>query len=109
MEIFICLCVDTFCIALISDILNEIKMKIQDIKTYFICPAHNEKYKERAQHMKSLLTSLGFKNWIHWTSGTENYPSCLTQAMLSILQENMNNEPILILEDDVEFTGRDDV
>ena len=85
------------------------KMKIQQLKTYFICPSHNEKYKERQHHMDSLLKKIGFQTFIHHQSGTENYPRCLSEAIIQILKANLNNEPVLILEDDVEFTGKDDV
>lgn len=84
-------------------------MKIQDIKTYYICPAHNEKYMNRKLYMEKLLQNLGFTNFQHQKSSTEDYPSCLSKAMIDILQQNLNQEPILILEDDVEFTGVDDV
>jgi hypothetical protein len=79
--------------------------RLQDIKTYFICPDHNEKYQKRRQHMEALLTRLGFTNWQHYKSGTERYPKCLSNAICDILIQNLD-EPILILEDDVECSGR---
>lgn len=78
--------------------------RLQDIKTYYICPDHNEKYHTRKLHMDALLTSLGFSNFQHYKSGTEAYPACLNNAIINILQQNLD-EPVLILEDDVECSG----
>lgn len=79
-------------------------MHIQDIKTVFICPDHNPKYSARKIHMESLLHTLGFKDVTHYKSGTEKYPDCLSLATIDILKTNLE-VPVLILEDDVEFTG----
>jgi hypothetical protein len=57
--------------------------------------------------MDSMLTALGFKDIVHFKSGTEGYPKCLADANIDILSQ-YPNEPILILEDDVEFTGVSD-
>ena len=81
-------------------------MFIHDLKVIFICPAHNEKYIERKNHVENLLKQNGFKNIIHYKSSSENYPSCLLNANIDILKTYMD-EPILILEDDIEFTGID--
>lgn len=81
-------------------------MKLRDLRTVFICPDHNEKYTRRKEHMFLLLKD--FSNARHFKSGTENYPSCLLQAFIDILEAHMDDEPLLILEDDVTFTGRDD-
>ena len=70
----------------------------------YICPDHNEKYHARKVHMDTMLTELGFKDVVHFKSGTEGYPKCLANANVEILTKYMN-EPILLLEDDVEFTG----
>lgn len=48
-----------------------------------------------------MLTSLGFTNFHHYKSGTANYPMCLNNAIVSILQDNLD-EPVLILEDDID-------
>ena len=82
-------------------------MRIQDLKTVYICPDHNEKYHARKLHMDELLTSLGFKDFTHYKSGTEAYPKCLTDATVDILTQHLN-EPVLILEDDIEFNGVDE-
>jgi len=81
--------------------------RLQDIKTYFIGPDHNEKYQARRHHMEALLTRHGFTNWQHYKSGTEKYPKCLSDAICDILSQNLD-EPVLILEDDVETSGRMD-
>jgi hypothetical protein len=78
--------------------------RLQDIKTYYICPDHNEKYHTRKLHMDALLTSLGFTNFQHYKSGSEAYPVCLNNATINILQKNLD-ESILILEDDIECSG----
>lgn len=79
-------------------------MRIQDLKVVYICPDHNEKYHARKVHMDTMLAELGFKDVVHFKSGTERYPKCLADANIDILTQYMN-EPILLLEDDVEFTG----
>lgn len=82
-------------------------MKLQDINTVFICPDHNEKYRERKEHMVKLLTDIGVKNFSMYKSPTENYPKCLISGMIDVLKGHMDDEPLLMLEDDVEFTGSD--
>lgn len=79
-------------------------MRIQDFKVVYICPDHNEKYHARKIHMDSMLATLGFKDVVHYKSGTVAYPKCLNDATIDILT-TYRNEPILLLEDDVEFTG----
>jgi hypothetical protein len=56
--------------------------------------------------MDDLLSKIGFltEKLEHFKSSTENYPDCLAKANIEILTKYMN-EPVLILEDDVEFTG----
>jgi hypothetical protein len=80
--------------------------RLQDFKTVYICPNHNDKYKARKVYMDDLLTKLGFTNFSHYKSGNEEYPKCLAKAMQTILKQNMEN-PVLILEDDLEYTGFD--
>lgn len=82
-------------------------MRIQDFKVVYICPDHNEKYHARKVHMDTMLAELGFKDVVHYKSGTEGYPRCLANANVEILTQYMY-EPILLLEDDVEFTGVSD-
>jgi hypothetical protein len=78
--------------------------RLQDVKTYYICPDHNDKYHTRKLHMDALLATMEFTNFHHYKSGTEAYPACLNNAIIDILQQNMD-EPVLILEDDVECSG----
>jgi hypothetical protein len=78
--------------------------KITDFKVVFICPDHNEKYNARKQHMYNLLNTIGFTNIEHFKSGTENYPTCLNMATIHILENNLDI-PVLIVEDDIEWTG----
>jgi len=58
--------------------------------------------------MDTLLQTMGFKDVEHFKSSTEAYPDCLSQATIEILTK-YKDVPILLLEDDVEFTGEDDV
>jgi hypothetical protein len=81
-------------------------MKLQELKVVYICPDHNDKYRARKAHMETLIRQIGFpsERVEHYKSSTENYPDCLSKAVIAILTKYME-EPVLILEDDVEFTG----
>jgi len=81
-------------------------MKLQELKVVYICPDHDDKYRARKVHMEALLIRCGFPidRIEHFKSSTQNYPDCLAKANIEILTKYMN-EPVLILEDDVEFTG----
>jgi hypothetical protein len=83
-------------------------MNIVDFKTIYICPDHNDKYHTRKIHMDNMLNTIGFKNFIHYKSSTENYPTCLNRATIDILENNLDT-PVLILEDDIEWTGINDI
>jgi hypothetical protein len=78
--------------------------KLTDFKVVFICPDHNEKYHTRKVYMENLLKSKGFKDVVHFKSGNERYPLCLTIAIKDVLTKYLD-EPILVLEDDVEIFG----
>ena len=82
-------------------------MKIQDLKIVFICPDHNEKYSKRKQHMLNLLGNMGCKDITHYKSGTEKHPACIIYATIDILTKYAD-VPILVLEDDLEYTGIED-
>ena len=56
--------------------------------------------------MDNLLKNIGFKDIIHFKSSSQKYPICLSIATIEILKKYID-EPILLLEDDVEFTGID--
>ncbi len=76
---------------------------LRKIKTVFICPDHNDKYKERCAYMFNLLRNMGFENVAHYKSGSDTHdPYPLNVATYNILQMHIN-EPVLILEDDLEF------
>jgi hypothetical protein len=83
-------------------------MKIANLKTIYICPDHNEKYHTRKVHMDNMLNTLGFKNFTYYKSSTDNYPTCLNKATIDILENNLDT-PVLILEDDIEWTGINEV
>jgi hypothetical protein len=91
----------------VTKYLFKSEIRIQDIKTVFICPDHNTKYNLRKAHIESLLRTIGFTDITHYKSGTEKYPDCLSIATIDILKANME-QPVLILEDDIEFTGIDE-
>jgi hypothetical protein len=78
-----------------------IQKSLLDIPVVFICPDHNEKYNARKNYMLSMLNSHGFKHIQHYKSGSESYPTCLVKATIDILRNNLNDEPFLLLEDDV--------
>ena len=76
-------------------------MDLTKIKTYYIC-LDEGKYKKRKKYVEALLEkTLGFVNIIHYKP--EGLGECidLKKAALNILSENMNDEPILIVEDDI--------
>ena len=79
-------------------------LNLVDIPVVYICPAHNEKYLKRKDHMDLLLKNLGFKNVTMFKSGTEAYPTCLAQATIDVLTSRLDDEPFLLLEDDVDIT-----
>lgn len=80
-------------------------MKITDFRVVYICPDHNEKYTKRKNHMETMLTKMGFKDIIHYKSGTEKYPDCLSIATMNILKLCLD-VPVLVLEDDVNYIDR---
>lgn len=79
---------------------------LRKIKTVFICPEHNEKYKLRCKYMFDLLHKLGFEHVVHYKSGIQGahelYP--LNRATYNVLQMHMH-EPVFIIEDDLEFVS----
>jgi hypothetical protein len=79
-------------------------MRLEDCKIIYICPDHNEKYQKRKLHMEEMLKGIGCTNFSHYKSSTEQYPKCLLNATIDILQKNLDT-PLIILEDDVEWTG----
>ena len=80
-------------------------ISITDLPVIYICPEHNEKYINRGKNTRDLLERIGFNNIQHYKSGTERYPQCLVNATINILSANLNDSPILIVEDDIGWTG----
>jgi hypothetical protein len=74
------------------------------IPVVFVCPDSDEKYSQRKLHMLTLLSNLGFRKISMYKSTTDNYPFCLKNAFVSILKANLNDSPILVLEDDIDVT-----
>lgn len=84
--------------------LSTCKMDISNMRTVFICPDHNEKYRQRKITTEDRLQKIGIKSIAHHKSGTENYPACLIEATINVLEQNLNT-PFLLVEDDVAWTG----
>ena len=85
-------------------------MRLQDIRTVWICPDTSQKYLPRKLHMIELLEQIGMRNCQHFkTAGTGGANRELIRATIDILNQHMDDEPVLILEDDVEWTHQIDV
>ena len=78
---------------------------IKNFPVVYISPNHNEKYKSRKIKTEALLHHIGFTNVTHWKSGSDQYPKCLADAFIQILENHLDDEPILIVEDDIGWTG----
>ena len=83
-------------------------MKISEFKVVVVCPDHNERYNYRKVQTHKLLEKIGFKDIVHYKSSTEEYPTCLRKANIEILKKYID-EPILLVEDDLGFTGIDTI
>jgi len=79
-------------------------MLLLDVPVVFICPDHNEKYRQRKEYMFNFMNKLGFKNITMFKSGNEVYPLCLVEATHDILESRLDDKPFLLLEDDIELT-----
>ena len=79
-------------------------INIRDLHIIYISPDHNEKYHNRKIAIEKMLNTIGCVNISHYKSGTEKYPQCLVNAVIDILQNNLD-KPFLLLEDDVAWTG----
>jgi hypothetical protein len=91
----------------LSDNFNpEMDMRsIADFPVTYICPDHDEKYKKRNIVTKSLLEKVGFRSITHHKSGTNQYPKCLIEATINTLEANLDDNPFLLVEDDIAWTG----
>lgn len=83
--------------------MEQISLDVRNCKTVYMNPNSTEKYQQRKLYMDSFLADCGFTNFQHFLTGTDNYPQCLVQATIDILQANMNDTPLLVLEDDIEL------
>ena len=80
-------------------------MLLLDIPVIFICPDHNEKYRERKEYMFNFLEKLGFKNVTMFKSRNDLcHTKCIADATFEILSSNLNDSPLLLLEDDIELS-----
>jgi hypothetical protein len=84
------------------------KINIIDIPVVVISPDHNEKYQKRKTKTIELLTKMGFKSITHYKS-SDQYPKCLVQANIDILSQHLDDNPLLIVEDDINCTDILDV
>jgi hypothetical protein len=80
------------------------RFDIRELKTVVVCAEHNEKYLTRKQNTINLLKSNGFKNVTSATS-PEKYPIGVSMTNIEILKQNLNDEPILVVEDDINITS----
>ena len=74
------------------------------VKVVFICPDNSPKYTGRKFTMLWMLQHIGFPNIEHFKSDDIPYPRCLVKATMDILKKYID-EPVIILEDDVAYTG----
>lgn len=81
------------------------RIQVKDLPVIYICPGHNSKYIQRGETTLNLLKTIGFKDITHYKSNTNNYPRCLLDATINILENNLNDSPLLIVEDDIGWTG----
>ena len=79
-------------------------INIRDLPVIYISPDHNEKYHNRKIAIEKMLHNMGCVNTKHYKSGAEKYPQCLVNATIDILKNNLDN-PFLLIEDDVVWTG----
>jgi len=76
-------------------------MFLKDVRVVLISP-DTGKFKARKDHTTSVLNRMGIVNIEHFKSSTEDYPYCLKKAFIDILSANFNDDPVLIVEDDVD-------
>ena len=81
---------------------------VKDMPVIFISPDHNEKYRARKLKTESLLQKIGFSDITHFKSNLE-YPKCLADATIEILESHLDDKPILVVEDDIGWTGVVDI
>jgi hypothetical protein len=79
--------------------------KVSKIPVVYICPDSNEKYSERKVRTHNLLEKMGFQQIKHYKSSSVEYPKCLSSANIDILSNNLDDNPLLVVEDDIAWTG----
>lgn len=86
-------------------------LRLKDVHIVFICPRHNAKYRGRYDHMENLIRHrIGAKSfeWVH--SSSEDLPCSLSRTFAQVLRKYASSpEPLLLLEDDVEWDGQEEV
>ena len=82
------------------------KYNLKDIKTIFINPNETEKFINRKLHTEYILsTILKQKDVHHWKSSINpKYCLELKKITADILESNLTDEPLLIVEDDINIT-----
>jgi len=78
------------------------KVRLDSITTYFISPCEG-KYEQRCNEMRKLADEM--KNHFILQRSGNVYPKSLNDAHCSILKQNLNDIPLLLLEDDVKWDG----
>ena len=81
-------------------------VKLKDIKTIYINPNETDKYITRKFHTENILSNiLNIKNFHHCKSSiSSNHCNELKIVTANILENNFDDEPLLILEDDINIT-----
>ena len=78
---------------------------LKDIPVIIISPNETDKYIERVTHTINNLNRIGFKNVKIWKSAiTPEYCMELRRVTADILENNLNDDPVLIVEDDISIT-----
>ena len=79
-------------------------MRLQDVKTFYISP-DNERYQARRTHVEQLLKALEFTDVTHKKTAGRGPNVDLIDATVEILESVGDDTPVLILEDDVQWSG----
>ena len=82
---------------------------IKNIPVIYISPDHNQKYNDRKIATEKILTDIGFSDITHYRSSSEQYPKCLALAFIDILESHLDDNPILVVEDDIGWTGVENI
>ena len=80
------------------------KILLKTVNSYFISPCEG-KYKQRCEKTKTLMKDMIGNKFIKHEKSGNKYPDSLNDAHVNILRKNVDDVPVLILEDDVKWDG----